>query len=101
MLQRPASPSLAGSLGGTDPAEDGSSATTSTATSGNISATAPATSTSESTPTPAPGRAYLIDFDWAGKEGEVCYPLTISLDVKWPRPASERIGQPITKRHDS
>ncbi|KAI1787449.1 hypothetical protein LXA43DRAFT_1098276 [Ganoderma leucocontextum] len=45
--------------------------------------------------------AYLIDFDWAGKEGEARYPAeTVHPDGKWPRPASELRGQPIRKVHD-
>ena len=48
---------------------------------------------------PAP-RAYLIDFDGAGKEGEVRYSARINPDVEWPRPASELRGQLITKDDD-
>ncbi|PIL34737.1 hypothetical protein GSI_03518 [Ganoderma sinense ZZ0214-1] len=45
-------------------------------------------------------RAYLIDFDSAGKEGEVRYPMDPNPDILWPRPASELPGQLVTKDDD-
>ncbi|PIL28044.1 hypothetical protein GSI_09895 [Ganoderma sinense ZZ0214-1] len=45
--------------------------------------------------------AYLIDFDWAGKEGEVRYPTNPNPDILWPRPASELPGQLVTKDDDT
>ncbi|KAF8341490.1 uncharacterized protein EI90DRAFT_3034109, partial [Cantharellus anzutake] len=30
------------------------------------------------------GKVQLIDFDWAGKNGEARYPLSISTSIKWP-----------------
>ena len=45
-------------------------------------------------------RAYLLDFDWAGKVGKARYPNTLSEHVHWPRPARQLRGQLITKRHD-
>ena len=42
----------------------------------------------------------LIDFDWAGKDGEVTYPHTINLsgDIGWPRDVKG--GGLIEKSHD-
>ncbi|KAI6126839.1 hypothetical protein F5141DRAFT_1248665 [Pisolithus sp. B1] len=40
----------------------------------------------------------LIDFDWAGKDGEVLYPITISPDIPWLEGVAELM--PIEKRHD-
>ena len=39
----------------------------------------------------------VIDFDWAGKAGEVCYPAERNTDIQWPGEA----GAPILKEHDS
>jgi len=35
----------------------------------------------------------VIDFDWAGKAGEVCYPAERNTDIQWPGEA----GAPILK----
>ena len=41
----------------------------------------------------------LVDFDWAGKEGEVHYPMNVNRsDIK--RPDGARDGQLIKKEHD-
>ena len=41
----------------------------------------------------------LVDFDWAGKEGEVHYPINVNrIDIK--RPDGARGGLPIQKDHD-
>lgn len=40
----------------------------------------------------------LIDFDWSGKEGEVKYPETMSMEHGW-HPDVRRCG-PIEKVHD-
>ena len=29
-------------------------------------------------------RARLVDFDWAGKEGEVFYSTAMNIDIEWP-----------------
>ena len=42
--------------------------------------------------------AQLIDFDWAGKEGEVKYPVSISSSIDWP--AGVQGLAPILKEHD-
>ncbi|KAI6098167.1 hypothetical protein F5141DRAFT_1066987 [Pisolithus sp. B1] len=40
----------------------------------------------------------LINFDWAGKDGEVVYPISILPDVRWPTGV---VGlMPIEKQHD-
>ena len=46
-------------------------------------------------------RAFLIDFDWAGKKGEARYSVGLNPDIEWPRPASELGGQLITKEDDA
>ncbi|KAM5546317.1 hypothetical protein V8D89_000443 [Ganoderma adspersum] len=46
-----------------------------------------------------PTRAYLIDFDLAGKAGKVLY-LVLDERLGWPRPTWELWMEPITKRHD-
>ncbi|KAG8946954.1 hypothetical protein FRC04_011249 [Tulasnella sp. 424] len=38
----------------------------------------------------------VIDFDWAGQSGEVCYPLQRNEDITWPGDA----GTPIIVGHD-
>ena len=38
----------------------------------------------------------VIDFDWAGKAGEACYPAERNTDIQWPGKA----GAPILKEHD-
>ena len=44
-------------------------------------------------------RVCLIDFDWAGKEGEAIYPNFMNhIDVQWPAGASD--GKKILKEHD-
>ena len=40
----------------------------------------------------------IIDFDWAGKEGEARYPKDLSPAVRWPPGA--KAGGLITKAHD-
>ena len=45
-------------------------------------------------------RAYLIDFDRAGKEGTARYDPNLNSDIRWPRPVSELNGQLIKKEHD-
>ena len=45
-------------------------------------------------------RAMLVDFDWAGCEGEATYPRNINmLTVSWP--AGVKPGSLITKEHDT
>ena len=45
-------------------------------------------------------RAYLLDFDLAGREGKARYPYSLSKHVRWPRPPRELRERLITKRHD-
>jgi len=40
----------------------------------------------------------LIDFDWAGKAGDVKYPSFLSPKIGWP--AGAEGGKPITAQHD-
>lgn len=40
----------------------------------------------------------LIDFDWAGKDGEVVYPVSISSQIDWPTGVEGLM--PIERRHD-
>ena len=40
----------------------------------------------------------LIDFDWAGKLGDVKHPNFLSPKIRWPTGAVA--GQPITAQHD-
>lgn len=42
--------------------------------------------------------AQLINFDWAGKEGEVKYPVSISSSIDWP--AGVKGLAHIRKEHD-
>ncbi|KAG2093759.1 uncharacterized protein F5147DRAFT_820940 [Suillus discolor] len=44
------------------------------------------------------GKVQLIDFDWAGREGEVTYPVSICLAIDWPK-GVQGLG-PILKQHD-
>lgn len=44
------------------------------------------------------GKVQLIDFDWAGREGEVTYPVSISRAIDWPQ-GVQGLG-PILKQHD-
>ncbi|KAG1834019.1 hypothetical protein DFJ58DRAFT_735930 [Suillus subalutaceus] len=44
------------------------------------------------------GKVQLIDFDWAGREGEVTYPVSISPAIDWPE-GVQGLG-PILKQHD-
>ena len=44
------------------------------------------------------GHAMLIDFDWAGKVGQVSYPLGLNLEIGWHPEAGP--GVPIQKAHD-
>ena len=39
----------------------------------------------------------VVDFDWAGKAGQVCYPAERDTDIQWPGKA----GEAILKKHDS
>jgi hypothetical protein len=51
--------------------------------------------------TPAAASAFdvrVVDFDWAGRAGEVCYPLTRNADLPWA-PGSAP-GGPIERAHD-
>lgn len=34
------------------------------------------------------GGAMVVDFDWAGKEGEARYPATMNKDINWPEDAN-------------
>ncbi|PIL34739.1 hypothetical protein GSI_03520 [Ganoderma sinense ZZ0214-1] len=94
MLQRPAR------LAPNSESEADSASSSSAAASNCLSTTA--SSTGGSGVEMSPARAYLIDFDWAGKEGEARYPVdpTLNPDVEWPRPVSELPGQLITKDDD-
>ncbi|KAG1848834.1 hypothetical protein C8R48DRAFT_641478 [Suillus tomentosus] len=44
------------------------------------------------------GKVQLIDFDWAGRKGEVKYPVSISPAINWPKGA-QGLG-PILEEHD-
>ncbi|KAF9231648.1 hypothetical protein BU15DRAFT_55889 [Melanogaster broomeanus] len=44
------------------------------------------------------GQVQLIDFDWAGKEGAVTYPVSVSNSLQWPE--GVRGLEPIQKQHD-
>ena len=44
------------------------------------------------------GRVVLVDFDWAGRDGEARYPHFMNEEVPWPEGASD--GEPITPTHD-
>ena len=46
------------------------------------------------------GKAFLIDFDWAGRVNEARYPRNLSGSVKWPRAAEELEMMPILMDHD-
>ncbi|PIL34742.1 hypothetical protein GSI_03523 [Ganoderma sinense ZZ0214-1] len=94
MLQRPAR------LAPNSESEADSASSSSAAASNCLSTTA--SSTGGSGVEMSLARAYLIDFDWAGKEGEARYPVdpTLNPDVEWPRPVSELPGQLITKDDD-
>ena len=46
------------------------------------------------------GKVILIDFDWAGREGEVRYPRNLSSRVRWPGETEELEMQPILIDHD-
>jgi len=39
----------------------------------------------------------VIDFDWAGEAGQVCYPAERNREIQWPGEA----GGPIEQDHDS
>ncbi|PIL30486.1 transporter [Ganoderma sinense ZZ0214-1] len=44
---------------------------------------------------------FLVDFDWAGKDGEVRYPnYPLNPDVLWPRKPELMVGMPITHEDD-
>ncbi|PIL28616.1 hypothetical protein GSI_08658 [Ganoderma sinense ZZ0214-1] len=45
-------------------------------------------------------RAFLLDFDWAGRAGKAKYPVSLDERLEWPRPARELRGRYITKRDD-
>lgn len=42
----------------------------------------------------------LMDFDWAGKIGEVCYPMNVNTDPELGRPAGAYDGELIRADHD-
>lgn len=42
----------------------------------------------------------IIDFDWAGKEGEACYPITINMSSPGTWPLGVKRGGKILKKHD-
>jgi RIO-like serine/threonine protein kinase len=42
---------------------------------------------------------YIVDFDWAGKAGEVHYPVVLNPNVNWPRGAE--VGTKILIEHDN
>lgn len=44
-------------------------------------------------------KAYLVDFDWAGKHGDACYPLGIGEAITKFAPGAEDL-EPIEKEHD-
>ena len=44
------------------------------------------------------GSAWVIDFDWAGKAGEVVYPVVLNHGIDWPKGAE--IGACISIDHD-
>jgi len=46
------------------------------------------------------GKVFLIDFDWAGKEGEARYPRRLLSQGKWPAELRKLGGQLITYDHD-
>jgi serine/threonine protein kinase len=44
-------------------------------------------------------QVYITDFDWAGKENEVTYPLYLNhSEISWPHGAADGLG--ITSEHD-
>ena len=45
-------------------------------------------------------KVFLIDFDWAGKKGEVRYPRNLSRRVKWPENVEKLEMKPIDYGHD-
>jgi len=46
------------------------------------------------------GKAFLIDFDWAGKVNEARYPRNLSRSLRWPAKAEELEMEPILMGHD-
>ena len=46
------------------------------------------------------GKAFLIDFDWAGRVNEAWYPRNLSTGVEWPVKAEELEMEPILMVHD-
>ena len=46
------------------------------------------------------GNVFLVDFDWAGKEGEARYPRNLSKSVTWPKQVEELEMKPILMDHD-
>ncbi|OSD04953.1 hypothetical protein PYCCODRAFT_1465420 [Trametes coccinea BRFM310] len=46
------------------------------------------------------GGPLLVDFDWCGPEGEVCYPLGVNMDGSIPWHPEVGTGKPIKKDHD-
>jgi serine/threonine protein kinase len=42
----------------------------------------------------------LVDFDWAGEIGEVCYPMNVNTDPELGRPAGAYDGEIIQADHD-
>ena len=49
---------------------------------------------------PTTERVYLINFDWADKEGPARYPTNLNLKTKWTRPALLMQNKPILKTDD-
>ena len=43
-------------------------------------------------------KIYILDFDWAGKEGQAHYPDLLNPTERWP--AGAQVGSLITKEHD-
>jgi serine/threonine protein kinase len=44
-------------------------------------------------------KLYIIDFDWAGKQGECNYPFGMNtVNITWPNAAEG--GLPVTQEHD-
>jgi len=39
----------------------------------------------------------VVNFNWAGKAEQVCYPAEWNTDIQWP----DKAGEAILKKHDS
>ena len=44
------------------------------------------------------GHAMIVDFDWSGLDGQVCYPMGLNEEIEWPPGCGPAI--PIRKAHD-